>query len=398
MGRYLELVLKSIKAKIYRSMGLILIALILSAVIELGTLITLGMKKGSQSVVERMGADLIVVPEGTEKDFEGILLTAKKGTFYMDSSVMEQIKRTKGIECLSPQTFLMTLDSSCCDQPVQVVGIDLKSDFTVRPWVQNRYLKSLKNGAIVTGSRIGIRKDKTFQMFGKRLPVAAELDESGSSMDSTVYVSISEIPDLLQAAKKASQGLLEEVNENNISAVMVRVKKEENISAVAARLTRIDGVEIITADSVSRKLSNELKRTYVTYVGLEAAMFLMGFFILYISYFIAINERRKEIETFRIIGMSRKMVNKFLLEEAMIISGVGALAGSFLGILSFTLFSQLITYKVGFPFAIPNIWERLSIFVMSAAITTIAGPVSIMSTIRKVCSDYIINGGEKGRM
>ncbi len=95
MKRYYKLIFKSMKARRKRSFALILTAFILSLVIVFGSLMTLGMKKGSKSVADRMGADLIVVPEGSGKDLEGILLTTEKSFFYMDNTVLDQIRKTE---------------------------------------------------------------------------------------------------------------------------------------------------------------------------------------------------------------------------------------------------------------------------------------------------------------
>ena len=128
-----KLIFKSISSKMYRSIGLILIGLVLSYATVIISLTAFGMEHGSKNAAERMGADIIVAPKGYGEDMEGILLTTKKSFFYMDSSVVDEIRDTDGVETASPQTFLMTLESSCCDQPVQIIGIDNDSDFVVTP-------------------------------------------------------------------------------------------------------------------------------------------------------------------------------------------------------------------------------------------------------------------------
>lgn len=396
MRHYHKLILKSMQAKIYRSIGLIMIALILSAVIVFGSLVTIGMRNGSQNVVARMGADLIVIPKGSKRDLEGILLTTQKGYFYMDASVIEKIKEIKGIEKVSPQTFLMTLEASCCDQAVQIVGIDITSDFTVTPWINKQYRKSIESGAIVIGSRVVLKDDETFQMFGKKYPVAATLGESGSSMDTTVYVSMKEIQNLLNAAKAAHQGLIEEVNENNISAIMAKISENESINAVVARLSEIEGIEIVTSDAISRQLSNELKGTYVFDVFLVGVMFAIGFLIFYMIYYMTINERREELIALRIVGMSKKMVRQFLLEETILIAGIGAALGSAFGLLSFMTMFQLMICKIGVPFVMPNRTEIIIVVISSFMVITISGPVNTFKTVRKICPEYIYANERKG--
>ena len=78
------LVKKSINAKIYRSIGLVLIGVVLSYALVIIGLISIGMEHGSRNVADRMGADLIVVPKGNKTDMERLLLTATKNYFYMN--------------------------------------------------------------------------------------------------------------------------------------------------------------------------------------------------------------------------------------------------------------------------------------------------------------------------
>ena len=76
-----KLVFKSISSKLYRSIGLILIGLVLSFAMVVICLTAFGMEHGSKNVAERMGADIIVAPKGYGEDMEGILLTTKKSFF-----------------------------------------------------------------------------------------------------------------------------------------------------------------------------------------------------------------------------------------------------------------------------------------------------------------------------
>ena len=165
MRTFHRLIAKSIRSRLYRSIGLVMVGLILSYAMVMISLIAVGMKNGNNNVIERMGADLIVVPKGHGEELEGILLTTQKSYFYMDDAIIDEIKEIDGIDEVSPQTFLMTLDASCCDQAVQIIGIDIESDFTVTPWIEKKYMESLKYGEIIVGSEIGIRNRLWMELY-----------------------------------------------------------------------------------------------------------------------------------------------------------------------------------------------------------------------------------------
>lgn len=384
MNHYRKLIIRSVVGKANRSVGLILIAFILSLVLTFGALLTVGAKRGSQNVVERMGADLIVVPEGCGKDMEGILLTTNSGYFYMDNTIIEKVKGIDGIERYSPQTFLMTIPSSCCDQYVQIVGIDMESDFTVGTWIKKQYQNKLEDGGIIVGNQVGIREDGTFQMFGKYFKVQGILDENGSSMDTTVYVDINQMPKMVKMAKEAGNGLLADVREGSYSAIMVKVKDGENIDVVANNLSQMDGVSVIVADSVVRKLSKELRAASVLASVVIGTMYFVAFFISFIIYSLTINERKNEISVLRIVGMERKKIYYFLMGESVLSSGVGAVFGTLFGVLIFSVGKFLMKEKIDLPFLAPNIWMVVLLSLLSIVLTITTGTLSSLRTARKL--------------
>ena len=201
-----RLAFKSISFRFCRSLGLVLISLIMSFAIVFIAFCAVSMKHGTDNVKTRMGADIIVVPDGHGDDLEGILLTAGKSYFYMDDSIVVKISNMEGVEKVSSQTFLMTLEASCCDSRVRIIGIDTKTDFTVTPWLEDAHIRSLREGEIIVGSNVGVKDDKVFKMFDESYKVAGILDQSGSAMDDSVFIDISYMETLMNSARKAGQG------------------------------------------------------------------------------------------------------------------------------------------------------------------------------------------------
>ena len=257
MVTFNKLILKSISSKFYRSIGLVVIGFVVSFSLIMTSLIIIGMKHGSENVVDRMGADIIVVPKNYGSEIEGMLLTTQKSYFYMNDSIVDKIKSIDGIDKISTQTFLMTLDASCCDQSAQIIGIDIDTDFTVTPWMDKKFINSLDEGEIIAGDRVAVRENKTFKMFGDSYKVSAILDESGSMMDNTVFVSRKNMPVMIDKARKAGQGIVKEVGADDISAVLISVIDKSQIQQIVGKLSSIDGIDIVTTDMVSSKLSSE---------------------------------------------------------------------------------------------------------------------------------------------
>ena len=390
MKAFHRLIAKSISSKIYRSIGLVLIDVILSYALVFVGFFSLGMEHGTRNVADRMGADIIVVPKGSGKDLESLLLTAKKNFFYMDKSVLNEIEKTKGVEKVSAQTFLMTMEASCCDQSVEIIGVDMDSDFTITPWVDKEYLKSIENGEIIVGSKVAIKENKTFKMFGKEFKVSSVLEESGSSMDETVFVSRKRMDEILSDAKKAGQGMIKEVTDNDISAVLIKVQDGVDLQRVTAGLAGIEGIDIVNRDTVTGKLSSGLKDMYIPCLIFSITLIIVTLSLLYIIYYITIRERKKEIEILRIIGVSRKNVKGILRKEIILISIVGSSIGTLFGTLSFFVLFAVIDNVSKVPVALPTVKENILIGVLVFLLAAGLGPICSSFSIAKVCPKEIL--------
>ena len=59
---------------------------------------------------------------------------------------MDQVKKTDGIDKISPQLYIASLDAACCSVPVQIVAFEPESDFIVQPWMSGSNVSELKKG------------------------------------------------------------------------------------------------------------------------------------------------------------------------------------------------------------------------------------------------------------
>ena len=134
-----KLALKNIKARPGRSALLIIIVAFLAASVFGGSTFIGSVIEGIFNYQVRLGADMVVIPEEVDErgSYEGILLQGIPDTFYMDASVLEKIREIEGVEQASAQFFLASAAASCCDSPVQIIGFDPKTDFSIQPWIRS---------------------------------------------------------------------------------------------------------------------------------------------------------------------------------------------------------------------------------------------------------------------
>ena len=127
---------ENIRRRPFRTLGLILMVCFFSIVLIMGTIISKSLANGVQSLSDRMGADVIVVPEGYKGNVESLLLTGEMNDFYMDSQNIDKLNDIEGIEIASPQLYIATLKASCCSFPIQIIGYEEKNDFIIKPWLE----------------------------------------------------------------------------------------------------------------------------------------------------------------------------------------------------------------------------------------------------------------------
>ena len=95
---------------------MIFVCALLIAGLALSTvLIVQGASTSLRRAADRLGADIVVVPEGTESKVETALLMGTPTTVWMPAGNLEKVAQVAGVQAASPQLFLASLaGASCC--------------------------------------------------------------------------------------------------------------------------------------------------------------------------------------------------------------------------------------------------------------------------------------------
>ena len=102
-------------------------------VIFAGSMTVVSLQNGLKTLENRLGADIIVVPNTAKRkvDPKTMILDGTPGYFYMEREKMTLISHIEGVEKVSPQIFLASLSASCCSVPVQIIGFEPETDFII---------------------------------------------------------------------------------------------------------------------------------------------------------------------------------------------------------------------------------------------------------------------------
>ena len=315
-----RLSLLNLQRKPFRTWALITVVAVLSFVLCGGSIMTMSMENGIKGLEDRLGADIVVVPEGYDQEFQGVMIQGEPVYFFMDKDVIEKVRSCEAVEVASPQFYLASLNAECCGDSVPIIGFEPETDFTVQPWISEQYSKGLNYGEVIIGDDINVEEDGTILFFGKNYKVASRLERTGSGgVDVSCFVTMDTIADLYADAKEKGAYFKEGVTyENSISSIMVRVKEGYTLNQAMVQIRKATegSVEIVQTQSMINSVGGSLGGV-VSYLYVIAIVFwVLAVVLLSIVFSVTANERKKEFALFRILGATRKRLSNLILTES----------------------------------------------------------------------------------
>ena len=372
----------------FRSFGLSLLIAMLASSLLVGGLFSFSLSKGLNRLSSRLGADVIVIPQGTEINDQSVLLQGDSKYAYLPEGSLEFIRGLDGIEIATPQYYLTTLSASCCDQKVSVIGFDPASDFVIQPWIREVLTEKLPKGAIVVGSEIRIEEKGTVKFFDREYPVAATLEPIGNRLDQAVFVDVSTLESIREAAQAKGVVFLFR-NENpellTYSSILIKLAPNADLERLSREIhTRFDGVQIRSRKDMFSGLEKSARILQIVVWVIVAFFLIVAVAAIVISFSLSTRERRREYALLRIIGFTRKRLKKLVLAESFLVSAVGTYIGLLFTSVAFFTFRIWIGEHVGVPFIIPASAEITGVYVAVILLLHSVGPAAVYGVANKV--------------
>ncbi|UTC49986.1 ABC transporter permease [Treponema sp. OMZ 855] len=379
----IELAKQNLKRKPFRTVSLIVLTAVLAFSLFAGSFLVKSLNGGMQSLSNRLGADIIVVPQGYDSKIESALLRGEPNSFYFKSEVVDRLKKIEGVDLASPQLFIATLSAGCCSFPLQVIGIDFDSDFNIKPWLERQIRLPLTDNQIVVGSNIVGDTHSEVKFFNQPFVITGRLAKTGMGFDNSVFMTIENAKRLAKEYERIMEHPVAH-DEDLISSVMVRIKPNADVKTVAQRiLTEFEGEQIypLISKLMMTNISASIVNLNVYIYVLLALLWLLSFIVLAVSFSSIFHERKEEFGMLRIIGGTKKKLAQLASAEAFIISASGAGIGTVLSCLIVLLFNQAIIAGLKMPFLTPPVlWILLCALSTLLAISLI-GPLAALKTI-----------------
>lgn len=372
--------IKNLSQRKYRTALLLsligLSAAVLFTVLILVTSLFLGIK----SVEERLGADLLVVPEEYENQVQAVIMSGQPNYFYMDKKVEQIVASVSGVAAVSSQFYLTSLSESCCDFPIQLIGFDSDTDFVVKSWIG----KSIKNteGALFAGAGVPV-ENESVRFFGQSHQVSSILAKTGSGMDYAVYTDKQTLQSIFEDARAKGFAFISDGDVNSkISTVLVKLEEGAKIDSTILKIKMAaPGVKVIESDRMLKNNGKTLSSLLGFLYALVAVFLIVTIFTLAFVFSLSINERLKEFSILRTLGATRKKLSAIVVLEAVILGFAGGLSGIILSSLIVFPFNAMIAQKISLPFIVPQI-ELIAAF---AVITFVVAVVSsVLASLKGV--------------
>jgi putative ABC transport system permease protein len=352
----LQLAWKNISGNELRSWVVALCALLVAAFALFATLLLRGAATSLELAAERLGADIIVVPEGAQTEMEGALLMGVPAHFWMPEENVAKLAAITGVEAVSPQIYLATLqDASCCTvSEMFMVAYDPQTDFTVRPWLDRQLPGGLGLGEVIGGDYIfATEANDGILVYGDLVRLKGNLEPTGTGLDQTLFFTMDTAHRLAVVSEMRAVEPLN-IPPNQVSAVLLQTKPGVDTEELAVEIYRtVPGVYPIQSANLFQSSRTQLKSLLSTVVIVMALIWPLAVVLIGMIYLMAANERRRELGVLRALGATRRFVAQSLLAEASVLAFCGALVGVFLAVLAIYLFRRLIMVSLGVPFLLP---------------------------------------------
>ncbi|MFA7383900.1 MAG: FtsX-like permease family protein [Desulfurivibrionaceae bacterium] len=279
----------------------------------------------------RLGADLLVVPTGARGAAEDILVENRIRSFYMDKSLIDQIRKVAGIDKVSHQTYLVSLAGACCSVPESmVVAFDQETDFVVKPWLKNKLGRKLQKGEAIVGDESAFNitlglVEMEAQLFGNPFKMVGVLDKTGSGLDTAIFISDENIEDIIKNSSA-------KIKTDQISVIFAKLKKGTDPYKVMSEIeNNFVAVDVVMRKDIGKSLLATLGDIRNIFYFTMILSTILSLFLVWAIFTAIANERVREVGIMRALGAKEGHVVKLFLFEVLVLGAIGSIAGILVG-------------------------------------------------------------------
>ena len=294
-------------------------------------------KRQVDIVSDRMGADIIILPNNADKDAKELMYSGSPVMGFMDKSVLDEIPK-ENISQYSAQFFLRTLTQyGCCTFTVsyRVLGIDYDSDFLVKPWLEKNHITSLGEKEVILGVNVMPDEEGSIEIMDQVFELAGTLMPTETALDDTIIMNINDSIWLADVFFDADAGdyFLKQKPEELISAVMIKVKDGADVEKVVMDIkkSKIDA-QVISLSQQKMEVKETIANVSEILMIFAGSTFLITLIALFGIFNVMASQREKEMGYLRAMGYKKSELTFMYTIEVLTIIVLGGAVGSLMGI------------------------------------------------------------------
>ena len=343
----LRLAAQNVGRRFLRSLFLGLAVMIAVGVGFSGSVLGWTFRHGVETSFSRMGADLVIVPQGALVNITSTLLTVQPTDLDLDESLGETLRALPGVAKVAPQRLVR---AGAEGRAINLIAYDPARDFTVEPWLPAGQLASHDPSSLLVGARGTERPGETLSICGRTLTIAGRLGQTGvGPVDESLFISFAGLDQLLAAARQtrpvspARQGgghqhhgapeCLPDLAPGRVTAYLIQLAADASPTQARFAIGQIPGVKIVVGNPVFTAARQSLGSLLWGVAAFGGLLLLALLFVVSLLFSAIVQERYREIGMLRAMGARPGQIVNLTLMEAMLLTGMGSALGVGFGFL-----------------------------------------------------------------
>ena len=389
----LNMAMKNLQRRPVRSWCMIFFVFMLAASLFLSTVLTDSLSDSLEKTTNRMGADVIVVPEEYERDMVDALFQGTISSFSFDKQWLNEITDVPGIAKSSPQLYLKTLAADCCSTSVQLIAFDPETDFIITSWLEDDGIEMPKKGEVIVGSKITPEADGNIIFFGKPYKVKGQLEETRSNYDACVFMTYETAEEIVHSEKWIAAFGEAGSAENMVSCLMIRAEQGMDKKDIAGYINyRLSKDCPVRAYTMNGLLSGAMETVnsmdnYSTILMILISILVIA--ALLCIFTITINERTKEFGILSSLGAGSGKLAGLVLSEGCVIGLAGGIIGVVFSVAALLIFGNTIVVLMEIPKLTTKLSYLLPLGLKCLALALVVSIVASLYSAWKVSRNHL---------
>jgi putative ABC transport system permease protein len=282
--------------------------------------------------LDRMGADLMVVPRDTTVNLSAALLTVEPTPHTFDAQMAEQLGRLPGVKIAAPQRYFALPTGDRTHGEEDLIAFDPARDLTVLPWLVEKLDRPFQSGDVIVGGRRSETVGGTLSLFGRTYSVYGKLALTGvGPFERAIFVSFDTAADIANAAREAAGKPLFDADRARYSALLVRLEVSALPEQFRFAASRFPEVQVVAGNGLTTSVRQGLSTLLNGAMLFTAVILVTTALMVGVLYTGLLGERRRELGLLLAVGMRPGQVVRLILAEAALTTGLGGVCGVILG-------------------------------------------------------------------